>query len=325
MNHLAIGVGRVLLTLLIVGCAVVAVVLVWRHYEDEPWTRDGRLSADVVQVSADVSGLVTRVLVHDNQPVRVGDVLFVVDRERYTAQLAQAEAAIDNAVATLDNDRREAARYNSLGDLVSREVRDQRLTAVRQAQAQLEQMRANRRLAAINLDRSAVRARVNGHVTGFSMRPGNYVSAGSPLFALVDTDSYYVLGYFEETKLRRFAIGDRAQVTLLGDDRPILGHVESLAAGIADREQSQSGGLLPNVNPTFSWIRLAQRVPVRVAIDSVPPGQRLVIGRTATVSILPRSGQVVHRADPRTASPANSAPAPLRAWTSSGVPAARQP
>jgi multidrug resistance efflux pump len=112
------------------------------------------------------------------------------------------------------------------------------------------------------------------------------VTAGSPRFALLDTDSYYVLGYLEETKLHRFEIGDRAKITLLGDGRPLWGHVESLSAGITDRQQNSSGVLLPNITPTFSWVRLAQRVPVRVAIDSVPAGLRLVAGRTATVTIL---------------------------------------
>lgn len=307
------GAGRILLTLLFVAGAVIAVVFVWRFYEDEPWTRDGRLSADVVQVAPDVSGLVTRIMVHDNHPVRAGQVLFYVDQERYSAQLEQADAQLANAAATLANDQREAARYLSLGDLVSREVRDQRATAVVQAEAQLRQMRANRRLSAINMERSAVRARVNGYVTGFTLRPGAYVSAGSPVFALVDTDAYYVLGYFEETKLHRFAIGDRAKVTLLGDDRPIWGHVDSMAAGITDREQSQSSVLLPNVNPTFSWIRLAQRVPVRVVIDSVPAGQRLVAGRTVTVEILPAAPRVVPRAVPRTAVVPNTAPLQRRA------------
>jgi RND family efflux transporter MFP subunit len=308
MNRLVLSIGRVALTLLFVAGAVIALILLWRHYEEEPWTRDGRLSADVVQVAPDVSGLVTRILVHDNQPVQAGQILFLVDQERYQAQAAQADAAVDNARATLANARREQARYLSLGDLVSREVRDQRVTASEQAAAQLEQARANQRLAAINLERSAVRARVNGYVTGFSLRPGDYVAAGSAAFAIVDTDSYYVLGYFEETKLHRFAIGDRAKITLLGDRRPIWGHVDSLSAGITDREQTSSSLLLPNVTPTFSWIRLAQRVPVRVVIDRVPPGMRLVAGRTATVSILRAAPAVVPRATPQTALVPNTVP-----------------
>ena len=204
--------------------------------------------------------------------------LFVVDQERYQAAYAQADAAVANAKATLDNAVVEQRRYLALGELVSQEVRDQRVTAAEQAAAQLKQALANLRVAQINLVRSSVKARVNGYITGFTMRPGDYVASGSPQFALVDTDSYYVLGYFEENKLHSFRLGDRAQVTLLGDHRSLWGHVDSMSAGIADREDTGSNMLLPNVTPTFSWIRLAQRVPVRVVIDTVPPGLRLVAG-----------------------------------------------
>ncbi|WBO24257.1 biotin/lipoyl-binding protein [Sphingomonas abietis] len=336
MTRLLPTAGRVLLTLLFVALAIVALVIVWRHYEDDPWTRDGALQADIVQVSADVAGLVTQIRVHDNQFVHAGDILFTVDQERYAAQLAQsdaavvsaraaienARAAIANAQATLDNALREEKRYLALGDLVSQEMRDARVTAVEQdraalvqahagvasANASLKQAEANRRLAAVNMTRSAVRAGVNGYITGFSMRPGDYVAAGSPQFALLDTDSYYVLGYMEETKLHRFQIGDRARINLLGDRRPLWGHVDSLAAGITDRQQNSSGVLLPNITPTFSWIRLAQRVPVRVVIDRVPVGIRLVAGRTATVTILPTLHKVAPRPIPASTIVPNTAP-----------------
>lgn len=287
MTRALISVGRVLLTMLFVAGAIIGLVIVWRHYEDDPWTRDGKLRADSVQVAADVSGLVTRIAVRDNQLVRAGTVLFVVDKERYAAQLEQADAAVARARATLDDAIREKRRYLALGDLVSRQERDQRLTATEVDQAALRQAQADRHITEINFQRSDVRARVDGIVTGLRMRPGDYVTSGSPKFALLDTHSYYVLGYFEETKLHRFRLGDRARVDLLGDPRPIWGHVDSLAAGIADREDTGSEALLPNVTPTFSWIRLAQRVPVRVMIDKVPAGLRLVSGRTATVTILP--------------------------------------
>ena len=308
MTRLAPRLIPILLTVLLLVGAAAGLWIVWRHYEEEPWTRDGKLSTDTVQVASDVAGLVTEVRVHDNAPVHAGEVLFVVDQERYGAALAQAQAMVHSAQATLANARREAARYASLGDLVSQEVRDQRSTAVQTALAGLEQAVANRRVAEINLRRAFVQARVNGYVTGFSMRPGDYVAAGSPQFALVDTDAYYVLGYFEETKLRSFAIGDPAEVVLLGDGRPIRGHVDSLSAGIADREENSSSALLPNVTPTSSWVRLAQRIPVRVVIDSVPTGLRLVAGRTATVTILPGRPRVVPRAVPASSLTPNTAP-----------------
>jgi multidrug resistance efflux pump len=208
MTRLLPDLGRILLTILLIAGAILALVLVWRHYEDDPWTRDGALQADVVQVSADVAGLVTQIHVHDNQPVRAGDLLFTVDQERYAAQLAQADAAvasaqagianaratITNAQATLSNALREKSRYVALGNLVSQEERDTRITTVdkdqaalvqaraglQSAQAGLKQAEANKRLAQVNMDHSAVRAKVNGYITGFSMRPGDYVAAGSP-------------------------------------------------------------------------------------------------------------------------------------------------
>ena len=191
------------------------------------------------------------------------------------------------ARATLDDAVREERRYLALGDLVSREVRDQRVTASEVDRAAVRQALADRRIAQINYERSDVRARVDGYVTGLTMRPGDFIASGTPKFALLDTRSYYVLGYFEETKLHRFRLGDRVRIVLLGDTRPLWGHVDSMSAGIADREDTGSEALLPNITPTFSWVRLAQRVPVRIVIDTVPPGARLVAGRTATVTILP--------------------------------------
>ena len=140
-----------------------------------------------------------------------------------------------------------------------------------------------------------MRASVNGFVTNFDMRPGDYVDAGKPLFALIDSDSFHVDGYFEETKLPRIKVGDPARVYLVGESAVIEGHVESVAGGIADRERQGSADLLANVNPTFSWVRLAQRVPVRILLDHVPPDVRLVTGRTATVVVL-SSGQTTHHA-----------------------------
>ncbi len=307
MTRLAPDPLRFMLTLLIVAAAALALFTVWRHYEDDPWTRDGRLKADTVQVSTDVAGVVSRVYVHENQLVRKGDPLFDVDSQRYSAKLAQADATLADARATLANAIRERQRYRSLGDLISREVRDQKATAVAQAAADVGEQSAMRRVAAIDLDRSRVVAGVNGFVTGSTLRPGNYISPGTAAFALVDIDSYYVVGYFEETKLHRFRLGDRARITFLGDDRPLWGHVDSLAAGIADRELTQSPDALPNANPSFAWIRLAQRVPVRVVIERVPAGMRLVAGRTATVTIVPGSARAPV-ARPASAVVTNTAP-----------------
>jgi multidrug resistance efflux pump len=279
--------GRFAVTAIAVGIAGGIGWQLWVYYLEAPWTRDGRVRADVVQVAADVSGLVSDVLVHDNQAVKKDEVLFRIDPARFQIALRDAQANVDSKLAAEQEAERETARYNRLNALsVSEEQQQQRSAAAAEAGAAYQQALASRDLAALNLARSEVRAPVNGLVTNFDMRPGDYIDAGKPLFALIDSDSFYVDGYFEETKLPRIKIGDPARVYLVGESATIEGHVESIAGGIADRERQGSADLLANVNPTFSWVRLAQRVPVRIALDHVPADLHLVTGRTATVVVL---------------------------------------
>lgn len=279
-------IGRLTITLLLVLAALVVAIWLWHRYERDPWTRDGHVRADIVRITPDVSGLVTQVAVHDNQHVQPGDLLFVVDRPRFRLALEQANAAIQSARATLNQARREAARDIALGDLVAKETHEQNVARVATAAAALAQAESNRNQAALNLQRTTVRATVNGTITNLDLHPGDYVAAGQQALALVDDDSIRVEGYFEETKLPQIRLGQRARVLLMGDRAPIEGHVDSIAAGISDSERSNAGNLLPNVNPTFTWVRLAQRIPVRIRLDHVPNGTRLIAGRTATVTIL---------------------------------------
>jgi RND family efflux transporter MFP subunit len=240
--------------------------------------------------------LVVEVLVRDNQQVRKGDVLFRIDRPRFAIALRQADAVVANRRATWEEAAREMKRRLALSNVAVSEERQQQATAAAaEAEAAYQQAQADRELAQLNLDRSDVIAPVNGVITDFSLRPGDYVSTGKPIAALVDSDSFYIAGYFEETKLPRIHVGDKVSVRLLGEPKALEGHVESFAAGIEDRERAQSSNLLPNVNPTFSWVRLAQRVPVRVAIDSLPPNVRLVAGRTATVTVRPSAGVIAEQ------------------------------
>jgi len=288
MKRFSLSLGRFAVTLVVVTVAAIVTWQFWVYYMVEPWTRDGRVRADVVGVTPDVSGLVTEVLVHDNQQVRTGDLLFRIDSARFELALRQAEAVVVNRRATWDEAVREMKRYLSLSDAaVSLEKQQQATAAATAAGAAYDQAVADRDLAKLNLVRSNVTAPVNGSITDFSLRPGDYVSVGKAVAALVDSDSFYVAGYFEETKLPRIQIGDKVLVRIVGESQPLDGHVESFAAGIEDRERAASSNLLPNVNPTFNWVRLAQRVPVRVAIDRLPPKVRLVAGRTATVTVRP--------------------------------------
>lgn len=335
--------GRYLATLVIALIGLVAAHWLWIHYRVDPWTRDGRVRADVAEVAPDVSGLVTEVDVHDNMPVQRGQVLFVIDRARYQLALDQAdatlqqseageqkaEAAIQQAraveqqaqadvraqTALLAEARREDVRNQRLGALVSTEGVEQGSVKVQQLSAALAQAQAAvaaasameiqakasmagarasvvqahvaRNTAQLNLQRTSVVAPVDGFAADVGLRPGDYLSAGHPAFSVLDSASLHVDGYFEETKLSHIRIGDRATIELMGDGREFTGHVESIAPGIADRERSPSGDLLANVTPTFNWVRLAQRIPVRIHIDQTPANLALIAGRTATVVLHP--------------------------------------
>ena len=279
--------GRVALTLVAVVAALAVGRGLWVYYMESPWTRDGRVRADVVQVAPDVSGFVTDVLVKDNQQVRRGDVLFRIDRARFALALQTADAAVAGHKATLDQADSDLKRYSALTtDAVSQQKQEQVLATQLQAKAAYDQAIADRAVAQLNFDRSEVHASVNGTITNMDLRPGAYLTAGKGVMALVDADTLHVEGYFEETKLARIRIGDKVQIRLMGEKSTLTGRVESIAAGIEDRDRAEGASLLANVNPTFSWVRLAQRVPVRIALDPVPDGMSLVAGRSATVEVL---------------------------------------
>lgn len=291
MNHILSAVLRWLATAIIVLLAVLVAIWLWRRYETDPWTRDGHVRADVVRVAPDVGGLVTSVAVHDNQAVRKGDLLFVVDMPRYADALGQADASIASARATLAQAQKVARRDLALGDLVATETHEQNVAQVKTAESALAAALAAKRTAELNVHRTSVRASVNGIVTNLDLHPGDYVGAGSQAMALLDTDSIRVEGYFEETKLRHIRVGDKARIRLMGDERDMEGHVESITAGIADDQSNDTANQLRQVDPTFSWVRLAQRIPVRVHVDRMPAGTQLIAGRTATVTILPERDQ----------------------------------
>ena len=286
MKNFFASASRALLTLVVAVVAIAVAWQLWSYYMLEPWTRDGRVRADVVPVAADVSGLTSDVFVHDNEKVSKGQQLFRIDQRRFQFALDQAKADVASRQATLDQAKRDLERTKSLTSLATTVQQvEQRQQAVDVDQAQLDAANAALEVARLNLERSTVVAPVNGIVTNFDLLPGRYVNAGAAVFALIDSDTFRVEGYFEETKLRRIRIGEDATVKLIGDARVLSGHVESIAYGIEDQNRSTSGDLLAFVNPTFSWVRLAQRIPVRIKLDNVPPDLLLVAGRTATVSI----------------------------------------
>jgi multidrug resistance efflux pump len=332
------SVGQILLTLIVV---VVAALVLWKlvaYYMFAPWTRDGHVRADVIQVAPDISGLISSVEVVDNQQVKQGQVLFVIDQARYTLALRQAEATAQQRRATLDQARREDARNRKLGNLVAAEVAEESRSRVEAGEAALADANVAIDTAKLNLQRSTIHSPVDGYLNDRAPRAGEFVSAGRAVVAVVDMHSFRVDGYFEETKLRGIDIGQRVDISVMGEPTLLRGHVQSIVAGIEDRDRTQGSNLLPNVNPAFSWVRLAQRIPVRVALDEVPADFRMIAGRTATVSVqdlspvrrrpAPGASGAVDASAPDAASasasansaaPAASAAQPASAATSSGA------
>ena len=285
------------ITLAVSAAAVFAGLRLWDHYELAPWTRDGRVRANIVQIAPDVSGLVTNVPVQDNQRVHAGDLLFPVDEARYELSLKQAEASLASQKIALAQAKREDARNVSLDNLISQEVREQTRAKVEQAQAALAQSQVTLDTARLNLQRAKVVAPSDAFVTNFVLRKGSYATAGRPAMALVDAESFYVEGYLEQTKLARVHGGAHGNVTTKAAGKPLTGTVESIVAGIADRDRATSANLLPTVNPTFNWVRLAQRVPVRVHLDPVPDDVKLVAGQTVTVEVTGAAAQTATTQD----------------------------
>ena len=274
---------RPTITVSITAGAIVVGRWMWFHYERAPWTRDGRVRADIVSIAPDESGFVASVSVTDNEVVRKGDTLFQLDAARYEIAVHQVEATVARERASLAEARREARRNDNLGDLIAAEVREQSEARVQEAAATLARGLADLAAAQLDLQRAVIVAPVNGVVTNLELRPGDYLMTGRQALALVDSDSLHVEGYFEETTLRRIHLGDRVSVRLMGESQLVYGRVESIAPAIEDRERTPTGNLVANINPTFSWVRLAQRVPVRIKLDATDTSVRLISGRTATV------------------------------------------
>ncbi|SIT38505.1 undecaprenyl pyrophosphate phosphatase [Paraburkholderia piptadeniae] len=274
-------------TLVVFIIAILIGRTLWVHYMDEPWTRDGRVRAEVVNIAPDVSGAVVELPVRDNQFVHKGDLLMQIDPSHYQIAVEQAQAAVAARKAELQMRRDDAQRRADMDSLVvSKESRENATHTATAAEAQYQQALAALDAAKLNLERTRVVSPVDGYVTNLNVYRGDYAVAGSAKLAIVDSHSFWVYGYFEETKLPHVKVGDKADIRLMSGGT-LKGHVESISRGIYDRDNPESRELLADVNPTFNWVRLAQRVPVRVKIDSVPDGVLLSAGTTCTVVVTP--------------------------------------
>ncbi|WP_353662010.1 HlyD family secretion protein [Hydrogenimonas sp. SS33] len=283
---------KLLLTLAILGAAGWFGWQKYEHYKANPWTRDGQVRTQVIQITPRVSGMVTRIYVTDNQHVKAGDPLFDIDPSTYILKVRQAEARLKRAKEASKGMKIEYERIKAIyakdpgavsqKDLVRNQVNY--LKSLADVDSAVEALNA----AKLNLSFTKVAAPVEGWVSNINFQIGSQATANKPLMALVDEKSFWVFGFFREDTIAHVRVGDRAVVTLMTyPDTPLYGRVESIAWGIAPTDGIPGQNLLPKVNPVFQWIRLAQRMPVRIKLDEpLPKGVKLRVGMTASVQIL---------------------------------------
>ncbi|MFT6405110.1 MAG: RND family efflux transporter MFP subunit [Marinomonas primoryensis] len=278
---------RIFVTVFIVVAAVFAGRWVWNDYMHSPWTRDGRVRADIITVAPDVSGWVTNLNIGNDQLVEEGELLFSVDSKRYQAAINQSKANTENALyswqlAKHKYERRVELRHQkaiSAEDLESARIS----TAIAKANYDLAQ--AQQATAQLNLDRTQVYAPATGHIINLNLRQGNYVGQGVSVLAIVRSDSFYVTGYFEETKIPLIHLNQKAKMILLSGGKPLTGHVVSVGKAIANTNTQSNGQLLPQIQQSFNWVRLSQRIPVDIKFDPLPGNMQLSAGMTATVHL----------------------------------------
>lgn len=273
-------------TLLVFAAAILAGWWLWNYYMQSPWTRDGKVRAERVDIAPQVGGTITALNVKDNQFVKAGTPLFSIDPAPFKIAILNAQAQLAHAESDLAKAQNEANRRQHLPhNYISAEELDSATINVKAMQAAVNVAKAALEQANWQLSQTLVAAPVDGWVTNLSVRVGNYASTGQPVFALIDSHSFYVVGYFEETKLRHITPGAPARIKLLSNDVPLAGRVESIGRAIYDQSVETDSGLVPDVKPNVPWVRLAQRVPVRFVLDNLPENAMLVSGTTCTIAI----------------------------------------
>ncbi|MDH1086797.1 HlyD family secretion protein [Pantoea brenneri] len=275
-------------TLIVFALALLAAGWMWNYYMQSPWTRDGKVRAELVDITPQVSGRITQLQVKDNQFVHRGQLLLTLDPVPWQIALDNADAQLSKAQADLARAQHEFNRRSRLPrNVISAEDLDAARLAANAAAASAKAAQSELDRARWNLQQTTITAPTDGWITNLTLRPGNYATAGSPLFALVDSHSYYVVGYFEETKLRHIRPGAAAQVVLYSNGARLQGQVDSIGRAIYDQSIETDSGLVPDVKPNVPWVRLAQRVPVRIHLDPLSADVPLVAGTTCTITIQP--------------------------------------
>ncbi len=262
-----------------------------QEYFNNPWTRNGQVRGNVIQIAPRVSGMVTEIAVIDNQFVPQGDLLFKLDPEPFEIAVAQADANLKRARIS---SRAAKIEYDRLQDIfkrdpgaVSQKDLNRREANYLESLSQIDVVTETLRGAKLNLSYTRIFAPVDGYVSNVDFQIGTQSVANTPILALVESESFWVFGYFRESQIGKFSIGDQARVTLMAyPDLPLEGRVESLGWGIAPSDGNTGVKLLPSIKPVFQWIRLAQRVPVRIKLENIPAGVELRFGLTASVMIM---------------------------------------
>jgi multidrug resistance efflux pump len=283
-----VSLGKRLATFAIALAALLIAFLTWQQYVMAPWTRDGTVRVQVANVAPQISGQINDIRVVDNQYVHKGDVLYTIEPFDFEVAQRTGVATVQQRAADLQVKQVESERRQHLTNLATT-AEEQQIFAGNavQAKAALDAAQQQLAQAEINLKRTRVLSPVNGYVTNLLMRVGDFARAGTSNISVIDTDSFWIDGYFEETKLERICVGDRAEAKLMGYAQPIIGRVGTVTRGISVSNAGAGAQGLPNVDPVYTWVRLAQRVPVRISIDTVPSGVPLISGMTATITVRP--------------------------------------
>ncbi|OPA89456.1 efflux transporter periplasmic adaptor subunit [Pseudomonas fluorescens] len=272
-------------TLALGALALVFCLQLWRAYVLAPWTRDARVSVQVIRIAPQVRGQIDQLSATDNQWVAKGDLLYRIDARAYRLAVQQRAAEFAEVRSVFEQRRAQFKRRTLLAGAIAQEEIDNAARDLAVAQARLDAAASQLAQAQLDLDRTTVRSPVDGYVTQLRLQPGDYAQAGTTNLFVVDAHSFWITGYFEETKLAQVRIGAPVSIKLMGFAPLLQGHVASMGRGIADTNELRNDSGLPQVSPTFSWIRLAQRVPVRIELDKVPDGVALAAGMTASVEV----------------------------------------
>ncbi|MCK5383632.1 MAG: HlyD family secretion protein [Gammaproteobacteria bacterium] len=285
------GFMRYLITLGAVVIAGLVLAGMFREYLFQPWTRDGHVRAQIIKITPRVSGPIVDLPVHDNQLVAKGDLLFRIDQRTYKLAIEQAEAKLKQAQASelvkLDQAKRGRDLHSKDKGAISEQALVRKENDLLVAQADVDVANANLHAAKLDLEFTEVRAPVDGYVTNLLLRYGSQTVANQPALALIDINSFWVHGYFKETQIENIRPDNKVVIKLMTwPDVPLEGVVENLGWGIAQQDGAPAADLLPAINPSFDWIRLAQRIPVRIRLTRVPEEVELRVGTTASVFVM---------------------------------------